>query len=155
MTSNLLYSKEECPLCHHCFMAGYDSNNIRKCPSCKQKFRSGTKIDHGPNCGICLNRHHGANNLYHKDKCPALMSDGRFITYYNSSNELTEAIRKLNGINSSNKFRNFMQKHADLFMDAERRHTIKENTCAPCIACSEGWHDLQMKHDSNWANASV
>ena len=84
--------------------------------------------------------------------CPALMADGRFITYYNSTNELTDAMMKLNGFKSSNEFRTFMQNNGNLFMNAERNYILKESTCAPKIACSQGWYDLWMKDDGNWAN---
>ena len=152
--NNNLHTREECPACHFVFIVGYEPNGIRECPSCKKRFNSGQKIDHGKGCSICLNRYHGANNVYYKDGCPAIMSDGRFITYYNSTNELTETMRKLNGIRSPNEFRIFMQKHGDQFMNAERDHIVKENTCSPTTACSEGWYNLWTKNDGNWANTN-
>ncbi|CAH6420658.1 Hypothetical protein MVR_LOCUS190 [uncultured virus] len=80
------------------------------------------------------------------------MSDGRFITNYNSTNELTEQMRNLNGIRNPNEFRNFMQKFGSAFMDAERDHTVRANTCMPQTACSQGWSDLWQKHGGNWAD---
>ena len=153
---NNLHSKEECPQCHFVFVSGFDEQNVRTCPSCKSRFVSGQKMDHGQGCSICSSRHRGSNNVYYKDGCPAIMSDGRFITYYNSTNELTEAMRKMNGFSSANQFRNFMQNNGDLFMNSERNHVIKENTCSPTIACSEGWYNLWAKNGGNWAanNAS-
>lgn len=150
--NNNLHNREECPACHFVFVVGFSEDGIRQCPSCKQKFLSGQKIDHGKGCSICLNRYHGSNNVYYKDGCPALMSDGRFITYYNSTNELTETMRKLNGFKSPNEFRTFMQKNGDLFMNAERDHIKKENTCSPGVACSEGWYNLWAKNRGNWQN---
>lgn len=147
-----LHVKEECPFCHFIFVVGYDPNGIRECPTCNSQFHSGQKINHGEGCSICLNKYSNSNNLYHNDGCPAIMSDGRFITYYNSTNELTEKMRKLNNIESSNEFRTFMQKHGDKFISAERDHVYKENTCYPKIACSEGWHKLWTEHGGNWAN---
>lgn len=155
MSSNNLHNKEECPLCHFNFICGFDAKNLRQCPSCKSKFYSGQKINHGNGCSICTNRYCGSNNAYFMDRCPALMSDGRFITYYNSTNELTEAMRKLNGIKSPNEFRIFMQNNGALFMDAERQYIIKENTCSPTVACSQGWYDLWNKDNGNWANMSA
>jgi hypothetical protein len=96
----------------------------------------------------------GTNNVYYRDGCPALMSDGRFITYYNSTNELTEAMRKMNGFKSPNEFRTFMQNNADKIMDAERSHIIRQNTCSPTTACSEGWNDLWTQHGGDWTNTS-
>lgn len=149
---NNLHNKLECPNCHANFVTGFDENNIRQCPSCKHKFILGTKIDHGTGCSICMAKKKSvSSNTDYRNECPALMSDGRFITYYNSTNELTEAIRKSNGIRSPNEFRNFMQKNGDQFMDAERKHIEKENTCSPNIACSQGWYDLWTKNRGNWS----
>ena len=143
--NNNLHTKEECPDCHFVFIAGYNENGIRKCPSCYKQFRSGKKTE-------CSNRNNGANNVYYKDGCPAIMSDGRFITNYNSTNELTETMRKANGIKSPNQFRTFMQNNANQFMDAERNFVTKQNTCSPTTACSEGWYNLWTQNQGNWAN---
>ena len=97
-------------------------------------------------------KYHGSNNVYFKDGCPALMADGRFITYYNSSNELTETMRKTNGFQSANQFRTFMQTNGDLFMATEREFQVKNNTCMPTVACSEGYYDLWTNNDGSWAN---
>ena len=149
---NSLHNKEECPACHFSFISGFDPNGVRQCPSCKHRFVSGDKVEHGNGCSVCSARNRGTSNVHYKDGCPALMSDGRFITNYNSSSELTDAMRKLNGIRSPNEFRTFMQKNGSLFMDAERKHIEKENTCTPATACSEGWYDLWTKNKGNWAN---
>ena len=148
--NNNMHTKEECPNCHFTFISGFNPNSQRKCPSCQIKFTSGQRINHGKGCAVCLNR--SSNNVYYKDGCPAIMSDGRFITNYNSSNELTEAMRRLNGIRSPNQFRTFMQNNGKLFMDAERAYMLKQNTCKPTTACSEGWYDLWTKNNGNWAN---
>lgn len=142
MIQNNLHSKEECPHCHFTFICGFDSEGKRQCPSCNRGFASGTKIDHGRGCSICSNRFKGSNNVYYSDGCPALMADGRFITYHNSTNELTEAMRKLNGFKNPNQFRSFMQKNGDLFMNAERAYVQSQNTCSPNVACGKGWRDL-------------
>lgn len=150
MTNSSLHTKQECPLCHYVYVSGYDKNDLKKCPSCLQTYLKNLQINHGSGCSICSNRHRGSNNVYYKDGCPAIMSDGRFITNYNSSNELTEAMRKLNGIKNPNEFRNYMQKYGDLFMDAERNHIVRENTCQPKTACSQGWYDLWTKNNGDW-----
>ena len=142
--NNSLHTREECPQCHFVFVAGFEPQKNRVCPSCKQHFISGETA----------NRYRGSNNVYYKDGCPAIMSDGRFITYYNSSNELTEAMRKMNGFQSGNKFRNFMQTNGKQFMDAERNHIVNENTCRPAVACSEGWYNLWNKYNGNWTNSA-
>lgn len=152
VTHNNLHSREECPKCHFVFINGYDPQGLRSCPNCRNKFRTGQQENHGKGCSICSNRYSGSNNVYYKDGCPALMSDGRFITYYNSSNELTEAMRRLNGFTSANQFRTFLQNNANQLMAAERAHQIKENTCSPTTACSEGYYDLWTKLNGDWSN---
>ena len=156
---NNLHNKEECPACHFVFISGFDTNGNKQCPSCHHRFISGDKIDHGNRCSICTDRAlsrkrfaTGASNAHYQDGCPALMSDGRFITYQNSTNELTETMRKLNGIRSPNEFRTFMQNNGDAFTNAERKYIEQENTCLPSTACSEGWHKLWTKNKGNWAN---
>lgn len=142
-----------CPNCHYNLIPNFNFKNLYACPSCNKKFVSETisasDID---KCKSCLDKHTGTNNVYYNSGCPALMSDGRFITYYNSANELTEELRKLNNIKSSNKFRNFMQNNANQFINAERNYLIRENTCSPAIACSEGWYNLWTKNKGNWGN---
>lgn len=149
---NDLVPREECPACHFVFVSGMDPYGVRTCPSCQQQFFPGQKIQHGDECSTCYARYHGANNIYYKDGCPALMSDGRFLTYYNSSNELTETMRKMNGFRSANQFRTFMQNNGDLFMATEQDYLVKNNTCEPTTACSEGWYDLWTKKCGYWAN---
>lgn len=162
---NQLHTRVECPNCHSTFTAGFDPNNTHNCPNCKSRFQEGQQSNHGPGCSICSSRRgqvtcapcsssmpRGAHNLHFNDGCPAIMSDGRFITNYNSTNELTEQMRNLNGIRNPNEFRNFMQKFGSAFMDAERDHTIRANTCMPQTACSQGWSDLWQKHGGNWAD---
>jgi hypothetical protein len=145
--NNNLYTKDKCPRCRTLFISGFDPDGIRECPSCHTKFKPGQN-----SCQMSYLKYHGANNVYYDDGCPALMSDGRFLTYYNSTNELTEAMRKMNGFRSPNQFRTFMQDHANLFKDAERNYLTKENTCSPATACSEGWYDLWTKKNGYWAN---
>ncbi|AYV85305.1 MAG: hypothetical protein Satyrvirus10_6 [Satyrvirus sp.] len=156
--NNNLHNKEECPNCHFIFVSGFSPDGKKKCPSCNHNFISGQKINHGSGCSICQNRNkdknisNGSNNVYYSDGCPALMSDGRFMTYHNSSNELTDAMRKLNGFKNSNEFRKFMQNNGNLFMNSEINHIKKQNTCSPNMACSEGWYKLWTKNNGKWQN---
>lgn len=135
---NNLLTKEECPLCHFIFTSGFNPDDKLECPSCKHKFIKNT------------NKYNGTNNVYYKDGCPAIMSDGRFITYYNPSKELTDMMQRLNNIENPHNFRIFMQNNGNLFMDAERNYFQEKNTCAPNTACSKGWQDyLDNKKVSN------
>lgn len=99
-------------------------------------------------------KYSGSNNLYYKQGCPALMSDARFLTNYNSSSEVTDSMRRMNGFESSNKFRTFMQANGQMFMEAETKYLVSHNTCTPKTACSEGWYDLWTKDKGSWATLS-
>lgn len=119
-------SKQKCPYCNYIFICGFENNP--RCPECKKKFAK--------------QFNQGANNVYYNDGSPAIMSDGRFITYRNSTNELTESLRKLNGIASPNEFRTFMQNNANKFMDGEKNYVNSEAQTGPKIACSQGFYQL-------------
>lgn len=82
------------------------------------------------------NNFHGTNNIYYFKGCPALMSDGRLVTYHNSANDLTEDIMKFSGIKNYHQFRNFMQNNGVNLMNSERVYHMNKNLCFPNIACS-------------------
>ncbi len=84
-----------------------------------------------------------SNNVYYQ--CPAKMEDGRFITRYESSNELTGAIQKMNHIQSSNQFRTFLQSNTDSLIANERDYLASNWSCHPKAACSEGYYYLNVK----------
>jgi hypothetical protein len=142
--------KMTCPECNMVFVNHGDPFSVRQCTNCLKNFYPGQMIP-PKNCKSCNLKYTGGNNVYYKDNCPAIMQDGRFITYYNSSNELTETLRKMNGFNSANQFRNFMQNNGDLFMATERQFLTDKNTCSPTTACSEGYYDLWTKMNGYWA----
>ncbi len=144
-TSTNLHSKEQCPQCHFNYIAGYEENNIRRCPSCKYKYNNDNKCS----TNTLLNK--GLNNTYYNYGCPALMSDGRFITYYNSTNELTECMRKLMDSKVLTHFVILCKKNANEFMNAERKYQENINTCNINTACSEGWYDFSTKMNSDWS----
>jgi len=89
-----------------------------------------------------VRKSNGSNNVYYKQGCPALMEDARFITTYNSTNELTNQMQRMNNINNSNQFRQFLQQNAEQIMNSEREYQIKTNTCTPNISCSEGFYEI-------------
>lgn len=97
----------------------------------------------------------GANNAYYKEGCPALMQDGRFITEYRSSNEITESMRKISGFRSSNEFRVYMQNNGETFMNANREYQNKNNVCYPNVACSEGYYTLWEENGGSWGNITA
>jgi hypothetical protein len=88
----------------------------------------------------------GANPVY--PNCPAIMSDGRHITYYNSTNELTRRIQELNNIKSSNAFREYLQSNAENIMNNERKYIEHRFSCVPNIACSEGYYYVNTRYDN-------
>ena len=100
-------------------------------------------------------RYQGENNVYYKQGCPALMDDSRFITYYNSTNELTNEMQRLNHIQSSNKFRTFMQQHGVQIMNSERKFYHDKFSCTPKVACSQGYYDLWMMDGGDWGNLGI
>lgn len=95
--------------------------------------------------------HSGLNNVYHKENYPAFMNDGRFITNYGSTHELTETMRRSNGFQNHNEFRRYMQENAEDFINADRNRVAVENDIRlPDVACSEGWRSLWTVHNGTW-----
>lgn len=80
---------------------------------------------------------------------PITMSDGRFVTRYRSTNELTNDLQQLNNIPSNNRFREFLQSNALKIMKAEREE-YERNYNIP-VACSQGFYDFH-RNGQNWTN---
>jgi hypothetical protein len=80
-----------------------------------------------------------SNNIFHKDGCPAIMTDGRFLTNFIPASEITDEIKRINGINNSNEFRRFLQDNALKLINAEKQYLYQNNLCQPSFACCEGW----------------
>jgi hypothetical protein len=123
------------------------TSNGLQCANCLAKFVPGL-VPNDRNCADL--KKGGGNNVYFRQGCPALMEDGRFITNYRPSNELTDEMQKANGFRSSNQFRTFMQNNGNEFMDTEREYVVKHNSCAPTSSCSQGWTDLWSLYGGNW-----
>lgn len=119
---NNSYNTIQCPFCSNQFMININDSSLQTCPSCEQYIMNETN--------------------HNEDDFPVIMNDGRFITNYGSTNELVEQMRKLNGIQNSNQFRNFLQKNALEIMNSEREYILRNNTTEPKISCSEGWNRL-------------
>jgi len=77
------------------------------------------------------------DNRYYKYGCPALMSDGRFLTSYVDSDVLNQYIRHVNKLKSSNDFRIFLQKNGNTIINRERALLIKNNTCSVHGKCTK------------------
>lgn len=133
-------------------------NKSDTCPSCGI-FAQNTELC--PNCGGFLKdlkqlknirMNQGANNQYWNNGCPALMSDGRFISNWRPSTEITNEIGMMNGLSNSNQLRLFMQENGLNLMKEQRAFLIQTNTCAPATACSQGFYDLWMNKNGAWFN---
>lgn len=140
MSANI-YKKEECPSCKFSYMSGFNDKSYNRCPSCKIKY---------PN-----NNYSGTNNIHYKEGCPALMSDGRFMTNYISSNEITNKLAELNNIKGSKNIRDFIQSNGTKLIDLERKKLLLNNSCKPKISCSNGWNEFQNKYCKNWNNDNI
>jgi hypothetical protein len=76
-------------------------------------------------------------------QCPPLMHDKRFITTYDSTSTVTQKIRKLNNIQSTHDFRNFLQNNAQTIINNERNYHAKNNSCVVNNHCSNGFAQLK------------
>jgi len=93
------------------------------------------------------------DNRYWSNNCPALMSDGRFITNYVRYNVFDQMVRNVNEISNNHDYRHFLQNNGDQILNKERQALVKNNTCAvngkclplsgkannvlPCSSCYE------------------
>jgi len=69
------------------------------------------------------------DNRYWSNGCPALMSDGRFLTNHIRFNVFDQFVRNLNEIGSTHEYRNFLQTNGGDIIKLERESLIKNNTC--------------------------
>lgn len=70
------------------------------------------------------------DNRYWSNNCPALMSDGRFITNYVRYNVFDQMVRNVNEISNNHDYRHFLQNNGDQILNKERQTLVKNNTCA-------------------------
>ena len=68
-----------------------------------------------------------SNNKYFD--CPALMSDGRIMTDYRSSNTVNDMIRISNNTLSSYDYRNFLTNNATNIMKINNDYIYNKNSC--------------------------
>ena len=92
----------------------------------------------------------GANNVYFNDGCPALMEDGRFLTNWRSSSEVTNEMGIFNNLQNSNEVRAFLQNNGLNLMREQRAYLAQTNSCTPGTACSEGYYDLWNNRKGSW-----
>ena len=74
-----------------------------------------------------MNCNNTNNNKYFD--CPALMSDGRLMTDYRSSDTVNDMIRINNDVKSSNNYRQFLTHNAENIMSINEDYIVEKNGC--------------------------
>lgn len=73
------------------------------------------------------------DNQYYRQRCPAMMGDGRIYTSYVSNQVLMDAMKRAFGIDTcaydNNDTRYFLQHNADLIMRKEREYLLNNYQC--------------------------
>lgn len=119
---------------------------ISTCPLCKSKHVT-NRIDGLVDCKSCkkifikdYNKNPtatGSNNVYYDQGLPALMSDGRFITNYKSSREITDDMIRKYKLKNSTDARKFLQKNGRSIIKSDLDTNWFDYN--PKISCSQGW----------------
>lgn len=61
--------------------------------------------------------------------CPAMMSDGRFLTDFRSATTVNEHLKYINGLGNHTDYRMFLQKNAGKLIENEREYHKNTNRC--------------------------
>lgn len=67
------------------------------------------------------------DNVY--DGCPAVMSDGRFLTDWNGATRRNEYVKHINSLVRDDDYREFLQHNAEDIMNREWSYLKNENQC--------------------------
>ena len=67
------------------------------------------------------------DNVY--SSCPALMSDGRFLTDWNGSTRRNEYIKHINDLVRDDDYRVFLQQNGSNILNKEWNYLVTENGC--------------------------
>lgn len=89
------------------------------------------------------------DNRYYKYGCPPLMNDGRFISNYVRSSTFDQYIKNLNNINSSHKFRHYIQNNGYEIINNIKGYYRENNTCSvegKCLPLS-GSEIIKIKNE--------
>jgi hypothetical protein len=70
------------------------------------------------------------DNRYYSYDCPPLMNDGRFISNYVRSSLFDQYIRNTNNLDSSQDFKDFLQKNGSTILNNIKSYYRKENSCS-------------------------
>ncbi len=69
------------------------------------------------------------DNRYYKYNCPPLMNDGRFLTSYVRSRVFDQYVRNINGVQSAQDYRHFLQNNGDQILNNLKGYLRESNTC--------------------------
>lgn len=69
------------------------------------------------------------DNRYYKYDCPALMSDGRFISSYVRSSVFDQYVRKMNKIETAQEYRHFLQNNGSNIINNMKAYLHESQTC--------------------------
>jgi hypothetical protein len=131
------YNKIECLNCKNSFYVGVKPQQQIICPVCKKEIK-------------ILRHQNGENNIYFQSGCPAVMSDGRFLTNHKSTHQLSHMMMKRNGIDDHHRYRHFLQKNGEQIMKSDITYQLKKNTCQFPYGCSEEWNrKIKSRHPKN------
>ena len=61
--------------------------------------------------------------------CPAIMSDGRFMTNYTSTQKMVANIKQMNNITDENEFRAFLQKNGSGLIEKQKKFLLQSKMC--------------------------
>jgi hypothetical protein len=75
------------------------------------------------------------DNRYHKYSCPALMSDGRFISSYVRSSTFDQYIRNVAEVNSATEYRHYLQNNGDNILNNLKSFNRQIGTCKVAGKC--------------------
>lgn len=71
------------------------------------------------------------------ENCPALMSNGSFVTNWFSNGDFNNLIIKANGIKTSHQYRAFLQKNAETLMNKEATKVKTNYACDTKDVCGK------------------
>ena len=92
------------------------------------------------------------DNRYYKYNCPPLMNDGRFISNYVRSSTFDQYIKNVNDINSSSKYRQFLQSNGDKILNNLKSYYRDSSVCkieGKCLPMSGPLKDDMVSYLEN------
>lgn len=87
-------------------------------------------------------------------ECPIIMADGRFGTYYGSTNDYMNRLQRRAGFRNSNEFRRFLQEYGGELKRRERENFIRRNFPLPLNVTSQGYQQLLYDFNGDWSGVN-